>query len=143
MTANRQIPTSPSAQHLGWRLLASDDGQVRIGFEPRPEFLNPAGRIQGGFIAAMLDDCMGPAVWYQSGGRTFSLTVGMNVNFLRAARLGPLVGEARVLQLGKSIGFTEARLFDADQQLLAHATASVRLVPASRLELPQAARCPV
>jgi uncharacterized protein (TIGR00369 family) len=106
MTTSLQITPSPSARHLGWKLLESNAaGRVRIGFEPRPEFLNPAARIQGGFIAAMLDDCIGPAVWFRSGGQHFSLTIGMNVHFLRAAQLGPLVGEGQVLQLGKSIGF--------------------------------------
>ena len=133
MSSNLQIPSPPCAQHLGWKLLQGAADHVRVGFEPRAEFKNPAGSIQGGFLAAMLDDCMGPAVWFASQGRSYSATITMNVSFLRAAALGPLVGEGRVLQLGKTIGFVEARLFDASEQLLAHATASVRLVPSERL----------
>jgi uncharacterized protein (TIGR00369 family) len=135
MSANLQIPISPSAHHLGWKLLEYDAamGHVRIGFQPRAEFLNPAGCIQGGFIAAMLDDCMGPAIWIHSSGQSYSATIGMQVNFLRTARLGPLVGEGKVLQLGKTIGFVESRLLDAEHQLLAQATASVRLLPAPQI----------
>jgi uncharacterized protein (TIGR00369 family) len=135
MTTDLQIPMPPCAQHLGWTLLEQDAsaGHVRIGFTPRPEFLNPAGYVQGGFLTAMLDDCMGPAVWFQSRGRIYTVTIGMNVNFLRSVRLEPLIGEGRVMQLGKTVGFLEARLFDAQEQSLAHATASVRLMSAERL----------
>ncbi|MBN8938995.1 MAG: PaaI family thioesterase [Rhizobiales bacterium] len=124
------MPRSPSADLLGWRLLAYDraKGTVRVGFEGRPEFLNPAGTVQGGFLAAMLDDCMGPAAWIMSGGERYTATIGMNVSFLAPARPGPLVGEGQVVQLGRTIAFLEARLYGADGQLVARATSTARLV---------------
>lgn len=130
-----QIPSAPCARHLGWKLLEHDAaaGRIRVGFQPRPEFLNPAGFVQGGFVTAMLDDCMGPAVWLHSQGQIYTVTIGINVSFLKPVALAPLVGEGRVIQLGKSIGFVEAWLFDMQQQPLAHATASVRVTPAARL----------
>jgi uncharacterized protein (TIGR00369 family) len=135
MTTDPQIPMPPCAQHLGWTLLEQDAqaGRARIGFTPRPEFLNPAGYVQGGFLTAMLDDCMGPAVWFKSRGQVYTVTIGMSVNFLRSVRLEPLVGEGQVMQLGKTVGFVEARLFDTQERLLAHATASVRLMGPERM----------
>lgn len=132
MSTQLSIPVPPCARHLGWRLLEDDAaaGRVRIGFTPREEFLNPAGNIQGGFLTAMLDDCMGPAVWFYSQARLYTVTIGINVSFLRAVRLEPLVGEGRVVQLGRTVGFVEARLFDGRERLLAQASASVRLLAA-------------
>ena len=134
MSTGLAIPSPPCAQHLGWTLLEQDaaQGRVRIGFTPRPEFLNPAGYVQGGFLTAMLDDCMGPAVWFHSQGQLYTVTITMNVSFVRSVRLEPLVGEGRVVHLGKTVGFVEARLFDGQQQLLAQASSSVRLVAAQR-----------
>jgi uncharacterized protein (TIGR00369 family) len=134
MNTDLPIPSPPCAQHLGWKLLEHDAaaGTVRVGFTPRPEFLNPAGYVQGGFLTAMLDDCMGPAVWFYSQGQVYTVTIGMSVNFVRSVRIEPVVGEGRVVHLGKTVGFVEARLFDGQAQLLAHATASVRLVAAQR-----------
>ena len=37
-------------------------GQSSSRFTAREEFLNPAGQVQGGFLAAMLDDTLGPAL---------------------------------------------------------------------------------
>jgi uncharacterized protein (TIGR00369 family) len=132
MSTQLSIPVPPCARHLGWRLLEQDAaaGRTRIAFTPREEFLNPAGSVQGGFVTAMLDDCMGPAVWVYSQARLYTVTIGIHVSFLRSVRLEPLIGEGRVVQLGKTVGFVEARLFDAREQLLAQATANVRLLAA-------------
>jgi uncharacterized protein (TIGR00369 family) len=128
------IPASPSATLLGWRLEDHDaeKGWVRIAFEGRRDFLNPAGFVQGGFLSAMLDDCMGPAVWIMTGGELYTATINMTVSFLAPASPGALFGEGQVIQLGKSIAFLEARLLDSGGQLLARASASARLLAAKR-----------
>lgn len=129
------FPTPPCARTLGWKLLAHDAerGFVRIEFEAKPEFVNPAGFVQGGFLAAMLDDTMGPAALIKSQGRLFTASIDMNVSFIAPARPGKLYGEGEVVQLGKSIGFVEAKLFDGEGTLIARATSSARLVPTDAL----------
>lgn len=133
-TLSVPIPDSPSATLLGWRLEDHDaeKGWVRIAFEGRRDFLNPAGFVQGGFLSAMLDDCMGPAVWIMTGGELYTATINMTVSFLAPASPGLLFGEGQVIQLGKSIAFLEARLVDPNDQLLARASASARLLAAKR-----------
>ncbi|HYD44200.1 MAG TPA: PaaI family thioesterase [Phenylobacterium sp.] len=128
------FPAPPCAQTLGARILDADPeaGTLRVAFEGRPEFLNPAGSVQGGFLAAMLDDCMGPAVVVKSGGEFYPATIDLNISYLAPAKAGTLVGEGRVVQLGKTVAFLEGRLTDADGVVVARATASVRVVPAAR-----------
>jgi uncharacterized protein (TIGR00369 family) len=128
------LPAPPCARLLGWRILAAKprEGWIKVAFDARWEFTNPAGCIQGGFLAAMLDDTMGPAVFAMSGGRLYSPTIDMHVSFLKPARPGPLVGEGRVIQLGKSIAHMEATLTDAKGDLIARATCSARLVEADK-----------
>ena len=125
----------PSAILLGRRLLEHDEarGWIKFGFEGKPEFLNPAGRVQGGILTAMLDDTMGPAVLLKSGGALYPSSIDMNVSFLAAAKAGPLVCEGEVVRLGKTVGFVEGRLMDSDGRLIARATSSVMLVPAERV----------
>lgn len=57
-------PAPAAADTLGWELLAidPDTGTIEVGFEASDAFLNPLGVVQGGFLAAMLDDTMGPAL---------------------------------------------------------------------------------
>jgi acyl-coenzyme A thioesterase PaaI-like protein len=48
---------------LGWRLVSVDPEAetIEVAFTATERFLNPAGDVQGGFLAAMLDDTLGPA----------------------------------------------------------------------------------
>ena len=133
-TALDNFPRPPCAELIGWRLLDArpEDGWIRIGFDGKPAFCNPAGFVQGGMLSAMLDDTMGPAVVVMSEGRLYCTTISMTVNFLAPAKPGPIIGEARVTQLGKTIAFVEGKLMAADGTLLATASATERLLEAKR-----------
>ena len=128
------IPAPPSAKLLGWRLLDARpwDGWLKVGFDGRPEFCNPAGFIQGGILSAMLDDSMGPAVFVTSDGRFYATTISLTVNFIAPARPGPLIVEAQVIQIGKSIAFMEGKLVGNDGTVLATASTTARLVEAAK-----------
>jgi uncharacterized protein (TIGR00369 family) len=130
-----RFPMPPCAQHLGWTLLDHDAkaGWAKLSFEARPEFLNPAGFVQGEFVAAMLDDTMGPTVMLATEGRSYTVTLNLNVNFVAPARAGRFLGEGRIVNLGKTIAFLEASLRDADGRLVATATSNARLVPVEKL----------
>jgi len=54
----------------------------------------------------------------------------MTVNFLAAAKPGPMIGEAKVTQLGKTVAFIEDKLMAADGPVLASSIA--RLVEADK-----------
>ena len=133
-TALDHLTAPPSSKLLGWHLLDArpSEGWIRIGFEGKQEFCNPAGFIQGGLLSAMLDDTMGPAVFVMTDGQRYTATITMTVNFLAPARPGPIVGEATVTQLGKTIAFVEGRLIADGGTLLATATASARLVDTAK-----------
>jgi uncharacterized protein (TIGR00369 family) len=133
-TALDHLTAPPSSKLLGWHLLDArpSEGWIRIGFEGKQEFCNPAGFIQGGILSAMLDDTMGPAVFVMTDGKRYTATITMTVNFLAPARPGPIVGEATVTQLGKTIAFVEGKLMADGGTLLATATASARLVDTAK-----------
>ena len=120
----------PAARTLGWKLEDVDPsaGTIRIAFEARPEFLNPIGNVQGGFLAAMLDDTLGPALVATLEPTQFAPTVELKVNFLRPARPGTLVGTGRVVHRGGTIAFLEGDLRDAEGTVVATATATARVV---------------
>jgi uncharacterized protein (TIGR00369 family) len=133
-TALDRLEAPPSSKLLGWHLLDArpEQGWIRIGFDGRREFCNPAGFIQGGILGAMLDDTMGPAVFVMTEGRLYTATITMTVNFLAPAKVGRIVGEATVTQLGKTVAFVEGRLTADDGTVLATATTSARLVETAK-----------
>jgi len=121
------VETPPAAALLGWEALDLEPGRVRVRYAARPEFGNPHGAIQGGFLAAMLDDAMGPALFTTLPADQFAPTIEMKVNFVRPARPGPIIAEGNVVHKTSSIAFLEGRLTTADGDLIATATATARI----------------
>jgi molybdopterin converting factor subunit 1 len=113
---------------LGMRPLAAEPGHVRMEFTASEQFLNPAGVVQGGFLTAMLDDTMGPAAVAQLGPGYFAPTLELKVSFLRPVGPGRLIGDGRVVHMGRSIAFLEGSLADEEGNLVATATATARVV---------------
>jgi uncharacterized protein (TIGR00369 family) len=133
-TALDNLAVPPSANLLGWHLIDArpKEGWIKVGFDGKAEFCNPAGFVQGGLLSAMLDDTMGPAVMVMTEGKLYTTTISLTVNFLAPAKPGPITAEAKVTQLGKTIAFVEGRLMAEDGTLLATASVSVRLIEAAK-----------
>ena len=136
MDANR-IPSvfdrfepPPSAKLLGWTLRAidPDGGTIEVGFALDERFTNPGGAVQGGFLAAMLDDTQGPALFGHTHGQAYAPTVDFSISFLKEARPGAFIARGRVVRLGRTIAFTEAELFDDAGDMVARATFTNRVM---------------
>ena len=116
----------PVAELLGFELLAIDPdaGTIEVAFTGRPEFRNPAGDVQGGILAAMLDDTMGPALVATLGPGEWAPTADLHVQFLAPARPGPFVGRGRVVRRGRTVAFLAGDLVDTSGTVVATATAT-------------------
>ncbi len=128
------FPLPPASKLLGWTLRDVDTaaGTIEIGFEADERFVNPAGTVQGGFLAAMLDDTQGPALFAMTNGQVYAPTIDFTVSFIKPAAPGRFVGKGRVVNLGRTIAFTEAELFDETGDLVARGTFSARAMQTDR-----------
>ena len=120
----------PAAQTLGWSLVEvdPDQGTIEVAFDAPEAFTNPMGVIQGGFLAAMLDDTLGPALVATLPAGEFAPTLELKVSFLRPAKPGRLVGTGRVVHRGGTIAFLEGALRDPAGEIVATASATARVV---------------
>jgi uncharacterized protein (TIGR00369 family) len=121
-----RFPPPATAQLLGAELVSESpsDGTIEMAFNPNASMLNPAGVVQGGIVAAMLDDTMGPALISLTGGKVMPSSIDLNVSFIRPVKPGRVIAKGRVVNRGRSIVFLEAELFDSDGRLLARSTSS-------------------
>jgi uncharacterized protein (TIGR00369 family) len=121
----RSEPPS-AALLLGWRLVEVDPdaGTIEVSFNATDQFLNPAGHIQGGFLAAMLDDTLGPALVATLGEGEWAPTIELHVQFLAPTRPGELRGRGRVVRRGRDIAFLAGELLSARGDVVAVATAT-------------------
>lgn len=112
---------------LGFRMLSVSQAErrVEVAFDARADLLcNPMGQVQGGYVCAMLDECMSVAGLVASGMTSVMPTLEMKTSFFRPAMPGPLRGVGTVARWGKTIAFLEGELYDDNDRLLAKATAT-------------------
>jgi uncharacterized protein (TIGR00369 family) len=89
---------------------------------------SPMGSVQGGFLAAMLDDTLGPALVATLPDGAFAPTLELKVSFLRPASPGRIIGTGRLVHRGGSIAFLAGELRDEAGNMLATATATARII---------------
>jgi uncharacterized protein (TIGR00369 family) len=120
------------SQTLGFRMLSvnQETRTVEVAFEARAELLaNPMKQVQGGYLCAMLDECMSVACMVASGMTSVAPTAEMKTSFFRPAAPGPLKGIGRVVRWGKTLAFTEGEIYDEQGRLLAKATGTAVPTP--------------
>lgn len=122
-------PRAPIMDLLGWQFTGHDaeTGTLTAEMEARPEFLNPAGSVHGGMLAAMLDETLAPTVAAALGPDEFAPTIEIKVSFIAPARGGRILAKGRLVNKGRSICFAEAELRDESGRLLATATATSKI----------------
>lgn len=116
----------PCARHLGFELLdySIDAGWAEVAFTPRPEFANPAGSVQGGFVCAMLDDTMSFAASLSRRFEVIVPTLQTSVSYLRPTPITRVIARGEVLRFGASSVAMQGTLRDTGGQVLAVATAT-------------------
>lgn len=120
-----ELPIPECSKTLGFELVrfSSDTASIEVIFQAKKIFLNPAGHVQGGFLCAMLDDVMGPALVFSLPSGSFAPTLEMNVQFLRPASRGEIKGFGSIVSKGRNVGFLEGRL-EQKGKVVAKATAT-------------------
>jgi uncharacterized protein (TIGR00369 family) len=121
----------PTAVLLGFKLLELDSakGWVRTRWEAKPEFCNPMGSVQGGFVAAMLDDTAAISAIVKAGERIVVPTLEFKTTFFAAAKAGELFAEGRCLKLGKRVAYMESDLYDPSGKHLARMSCTAMPTP--------------
>ena len=92
--------------------------------------LNAAGTVHGGMLASLFDLAITGAAKdsINDGVGVFGVTLSLTMNFMQPVRAGRARCEGRVMGGGSRTKFVDAKLFDREGQLVATATATVRVI---------------
>ena len=121
---------SPAAQSLGKKVLEVDParGYVKASYVAGENFINRGGRIFGGYLCAMLDSLCGHATRLtHREPNTPQVTLELKTSFIGRADVGTYIGEGWVRHRGKSIAFAEAELRNEAGELIARASATLKV----------------
>jgi uncharacterized protein (TIGR00369 family) len=123
--------TPAAVETLNGRLLEVDSerGIARFRFEIVPAFCHSGGRIcQGGFLTGMIDTSMAHAAIAKGKMAVAVPTLELKMSFYEAMGPGVVFTEGRVVRWGGSIGFLEGDMKDEKGRLIAHSTATIKII---------------
>lgn len=116
---------SPSSLWLRGTLLEVEEGLATISYKIRHEMTNPLGTIQGGVMAALIDDTMGLA-FYTLFEKNMFTTTNLNINYLYGAKEGEeVIVKAKVVRIGKKIANVESKVYNKDQEIICTSTSNL------------------
>jgi uncharacterized protein (TIGR00369 family) len=127
----RVIESMPFARHLRMEFVEAGEGRAVLAMRYQDENSTALKALHGGAISALIDTTGAMAAWTTAEIATpkyFGSTVGINVNYLSGAIGEDVFAEGRVLKRGKEIIYTDVRVTNGAQKLLAQGTVVYRIV---------------
>jgi uncharacterized protein (TIGR00369 family) len=113
------------SRHIGAKVEEVKPGSSVISINVEEVHLNGVGTLHGGVYASLIDNAMGLSVLALVGVRT--ATIQMNVHFLGAVGGGRITCESEVLHRTRRTATAEAKVYDAEGNLVALGTGAFRV----------------
>jgi uncharacterized protein (TIGR00369 family) len=126
------LPPPPIMHTMGFEgLTVGGAGTVTFTMVAQEFHYNPLGTVHGGVIATLLDTAAGCAVHTTLPAGLGYTSLDLVTRYLRPVTVasGRLRCEGSVLNRGRTTALSEARLFDAGDRLVAHATSTCLIFP--------------
>ena len=98
-----ELPRIASREFMGGQVVSLADGGERaeVRFVPPGGMTNPHGTVQGGFVAAMIDDAVSLATYFAGGERLF-VTTNLNCYYLNPVPAAvPLLVRCDLVKAGR------------------------------------------
>lgn len=123
------LPAPPVMHMLGMDDMSAEDGRVVVHLTPQEFHYNPLGTVHGGVLSTVLDTAAGCAVHSTLPSGVGYTSLDLSTRFLRPVTVasGRLRCEGTVVSAGRRTALAEAKLFDATDRLVAHATSTCLL----------------
>ena len=105
---------------------ANESGKFKFKLTVEESHTNLNGTIHGAYIAFLVDDATGVAlVLSAQGSWRASASIGMNINYVRTAKVGDVITvETECKKVGSTLAFLEATILNAEGEIIATATHS-------------------
>ena len=126
------IPYSPMGYLTELQLTEASRGHSSFTMPASPWFANSSGLISGGVLAVIGDAALGSVVHADVGPGQFMTTAELSMSLLRPVAPKPdgaVTGAGQLIHRGRSIGISEAFLYDDGDELVAHGTTRCSIFP--------------
>lgn len=122
----------PWAVDMGLQVESIERGAARVRLPYKDAFLRPGGTVAGPLLMGMADFAMYVAVLSAIGRVELAVTTNLTCNFLRRPKPADVLGDARMIKVGKRLAYGEVSLFSEGNEAagpVAHVTATYSIPP--------------
>lgn len=110
------------------QLVSIAPGHVRLRLDPDQDMIRPGGIVSGPVMMGLVDVAAWAAVLAHVGPVAMAVTHSLNMAFLRACTVAPVIADARLLRLGRRLATIDVRLWqDSEDRLVAQSTVGYAL----------------
>ena len=121
-----EFPQAPP----GFAVESVDDTTIRVRQKTEDRHLRPGGTVSGPTLMAMVDCGFYLLLLSRLGPVALAVTTNLNINFMRKPEPGDLLGEGRLLKLGKTLAVGDFTIWnDGQKEPVAHATVTYSIPP--------------
>jgi uncharacterized protein (TIGR00369 family) len=120
----------PDAEQRSFHVERVEDGFAEVRMVYHERHLRPGGTISGPSLMTLADTAMYMAVLAMIGPVALAVTTNLNINFLRKPAPADVIGQARLLKLGKRLAVGEVTMYsEGEADPVAHATLTYSIPP--------------
>jgi uncharacterized protein (TIGR00369 family) len=110
------------------------DSPDTVRMEIRPDLINAGGLLSGAATYALVDYCMGSAVWKETTEDEAIATVNISINYVATATEGEVVCRTRLDRRNRRLAVLRSEVTADDGRLLATAIGSYTIFPRRKVQ---------
>jgi len=129
------VSGSPFPKHMAMKLTAIGFDHAEVEMFLAEFHLQPYGIVHGGVLATLVDTATFWAAFLRIPEDAGLVNVDLKLNYLKPVVIGSLRAEGVCLRSGRSISYSETRVFDEEDGLVAHGTSTLMTIPGKGLKL--------
>jgi len=115
--------------HMSYEAIDVFPGGCTVRLNATERHLRPGGTVSGPSLFTLADIGGYACMLSHAGPDALSVTVNLDINFMRKAEAGPIDGHCRILKLGRSLMVFDIDIVGPDGNTVAHATGTYSIPP--------------
>jgi len=134
-TLKDTVKNSPYPTHM--RMTLEDIGidRAEVVIQLADCHLQPFGIVHGGVVATIFDTATFWAAFLRLPATDGLVNIDLKLNYLKSIVDGKLIARGTCIRPGRSISYAEASVYDENEDLIAHGTSTLMVLPAKGLQL--------
>ena len=129
------VKQSPYPSHMRMVLDHIEIDRAEVVIDLATCHLQPYGIVHGGVVATIIDTATFWAGFLRLPEDVGLVNVDLKLNYLQPVVDGKIRAKGSCMRHGRTLSYTEASVFDEDENLIAHGTSTLMALPGKSLNL--------